>query len=100
MNTILITGSAKSLPIKKANETSYKVIYSVMIWAAQEGKQIELITMRQETLNGYDDLWQLAKRKTADYFKNEIFLDGAYTSYLDNLILLNPAPTVYANESI
>lgn len=83
MNTILITGACDVCPI------TGKVNYNVNIWASKEGEQIQLITYLEPVLDDYSDLWKLAKQKVMSYFKdNTKFDDGAYTQYLDHLILV------------
>lgn len=80
MNTILITGTAKC---KDA-----KVRYDVFIWAASEGEQIKFITALNDNLQGYSELWAIAKKKASEYLKNDLLTDGAYTQYLDHLHIL------------
>jgi hypothetical protein len=81
MNTILITGTAKS--------EGNKVSYNVNIWASKEGEQIQLITWQSMLLDGYNTLWSYAKGKVCGYFGNDHkFDDGAYTTFLDQLIMI------------
>ena len=89
MNTILITGTAKQANQQSGNELKYMVTYDVNIWAAIEGEQIQLVTYFTDTLNGYVELWAIAKDKAASYFKNELLKDGAYTQYLDHITILD-----------
>jgi hypothetical protein len=89
MNTILITGTAKTIPVKISHiSNGFKVVYDVIIWASLEGEQLQFITSTQQTLCGYGDLWQLAKTKVCSYFDTSILQDGAYTQYLDHLTIL------------
>jgi hypothetical protein len=89
MNTILITGSAQ-----QANETGnlggtiYRVKYDVNVWASIHGEQIQLITYFTDTLSGYTELWRIAKDKASAYFKNELLKDGAYTQFLDHIVVI------------
>lgn len=78
MRTILISGTSRPAELG--------VHYSVFIWAAQEGEQIQFITAKGLVINGYTELWALAKSCVLSYFGDELFLDGAYTQYLDHLI--------------
>jgi len=81
MNTILITGTCKT--------EGNKVNYNVNIWAAKEGEQIQLITWKSVQLADYSFLWVLAKSNVMAYFGNDAkFDDGAYTTFLDHLIML------------
>ena len=90
MNTILITGTAKTIPYKiSACTTGFKVQYDVHIWASKEGEQLQFITSKYEwLLRGHGDLWALVKVKVREYFKMPKFDDGAYTQFLDHLIII------------
>lgn len=88
MNTILITGTAQTIPVKISPKTTgFKVEYDIYIWGANECQQLQLITCKKETMCGYGDLWNMAKNKAASYFNEPLFNDGAYTQYLDHLII-------------
>ena len=89
MKTILITGTAKTTSVKISNlTTSFKVQYDMNIWAANDTEQIQLITYFDKLLCGYGDLITEAKNIAAKYFNDELFKDGAYTTYLEHLILI------------
>ena len=92
MNTILITGTAKQKIIHQFNDSDnpirFKVEYDINIWAANEGQQIQLICTHNEILQGYNELWAIAKNKASDYLKNDLLNDGAYTQYLDHIIMI------------
>ena len=92
MNTILITGTAKQKINyqfdDRINPIGFKVQYAVTIWASNEGKQIQLISTHNETLQGYNELWTIAKKKASEYLKNDLLNDGAYTQYLDHIIMI------------
>lgn len=79
-NTILITGSAVSTGINDP------VKYEINIWGQHGGNPIQLVTVKKLTLKGYDWLWPEVKPIVADYFKDDKFLDGGYTTYLEHLI--------------
>lgn len=82
MNTILISGTCKM--------EGNKVQYNVNIWASKQGEQIELITWQTALLSGHPVLWTLAKSKVISYYGNDVkFDDGAYTQFLEHLILIN-----------
>lgn len=82
MNTILISGTAK--PDGNA------VHYNVYVWASKKGDPIQLIKWFSGTLADYRVLWALAKSNVMSYFGNDDkFGDGAYTQFLDHLILIN-----------
>lgn len=82
MNTILISGTAT--PLRNRN-----TLYGINIWAAKEGEQIQLITYKTFECRGYDYLWSFAKSNVMSYFGNDAkFDDGAYTTYLDHLVML------------
>lgn len=82
MNTILITGTAKTT-------ITGQVEYDVNIWAAKEGEQIQLIRPLDKILTGYSELWEVATQSVIKYFDNfHKFDDGAYTAFLDHLIII------------
>jgi hypothetical protein len=81
MNTILISGTCKP--------EGNKVNYNVNIWASKSGQPIELITWQSALLDGYNTLWSLAKSKVMGYYNEDVkFDDGAYTQYLDHLVMI------------
>ena len=81
MNTILITGTAKP--------EGSSVNYNVNVWASKEGEQIQFIKYQSMTLAGYNILWAYGKSIAISYFGNDVkFDDGAYTQYLDHLIMI------------
>jgi len=88
MNTILISGTCKTVPVKVSRTTTgFKVVYNVNIWASLENTQLQFITYKDNVLLcGHGDLWQLAKDVVSNYFKEEKIRDGAYTQYLEHLI--------------
>lgn len=81
MNTILISGTA-------ITKGSNLVQYAVNIWASQSNNPIRLINYIDTKFTGYVDLWEYAKNKAEIYFQDSQFQDGAYTFYLDHLIIL------------
>lgn len=87
MNTILISGTSKSIPIKSKIGVSFKVEYNIIIWASKEGDQLQFVTAKDGLVNcEYGDLWSAAKEIVSAYFKEPLFNDGAYTTFLDHLI--------------
>lgn len=83
MNTILISGTARHL------ENS-NVKYVVKIWASLENSPLTYIREIDNEFSGYSELWAYAKQRAKGYFLTDNKLDdGAYTQYLDHLILLN-----------
>lgn len=87
MNTILISGTAQTLPVKISRiTTGFKVMYKVNIYGSVNNSPIQYITEKEVLLCGYGDLWTIAKNCAKDYFNEDKFLDGAYTQYLDHLI--------------
>jgi len=81
MNTILITGTAKP--------EGSKVNYNVNIWASKEGEQIQFVKSQSMEISGYSTLWAYAKSIVISYFGNDAKLDdGAYTQFLDHLIII------------
>lgn len=80
MNTILITGTAKSVSMSE-------VEYDVFIWASQHGGELKLVKPYKVTNAGYNELWSDAKDIAAGFFLNPSFEDGAYTQFLDHLII-------------
>lgn len=83
MNTILITGTARSL-----NQKDVK--YDVWIWGALAGQPLQLITTKEVVNGGYNDIWKLAKDTAEAYLKEPRLQDGAYTQFLDHLIIRWP----------
>lgn len=80
MQTILISGTA--IPLGS------KVEYTVHIWGSKEGQQIQFITLFDGIItSGYNTLWDKAKAVCVAYFDEPKFEDGAYTQYLDHLII-------------
>lgn len=84
MNTILITGTAKNISSNHIHE----VEYNVMIWGAQSGQDISVITYFNERLIGYGALWSTAKKKAVEYFNNPRMEDGAYTNMLEHITII------------
>lgn len=80
MNTILVTGSVRHLT------TNNKNLYDLYIWGSREGEQIQLIRPIELQVDGYNDMWREAKKIAGKYFKDEKFIDGAYTQFLDHII--------------
>lgn len=91
-NTILISGTAQTIMQRnpETNGTIIKSYYSVHIWGCQAGDNIEFIKPFEGILNGYDELWKVAKQTAVDYFSNEQMMDGAYTVLHDHLITKMP----------
>lgn len=84
----MITGIAKQIGKPTINGIEFSVEYDVNIWAAKDGQQIEFITSKKQVLPNYNHLWDMAKDKVVNYYKEPLFNDGAYTTYLDHLIIL------------
>jgi len=83
MNTILISGTARHL-------INGNVRYAVNIWASLENSPLTLVSSIDKELIGYNGLWEFAKKRAKGYFLTDNKLDdGAYTQYLDHLILIN-----------
>lgn len=81
MNTILISGTAKST-------VTGQVEYDCIIWASKEGEQIQYIRNIDKILANYSALWAMAKANVISYFGNDNkFDDGAYTQYLDHITI-------------
>lgn len=82
MNTILITGTAKMT-------ASNNVEYDVILWASKEGEQLQVIRTYDTIFRNHSELWKKSKIDVSYYFgKSFKFYDGAYTQYLDHLILI------------
>lgn len=90
MNTIMITGTAKTMPVNTSPIcVSFKVEYDVNIWASKQGEQLQFISSKKLTLCGYNDLWRLAKSNVISLLGDDAkFDDGAYTQFLDHLIMI------------
>lgn len=93
-NTIFITGTAQTIRQHnpETNGTIIKSYYNVHIWGCQGGDCIEFIKPFEGIINGYDELWRIAKQIAVDYFSNEKMGDGAYTVLHDHLITKMPVP--------
>lgn len=91
-NTILISGTAQTIRQhnEETNGTVIKSYYNVHIWGSLAGDNIEFIKPFEGILNGYDELWRVAKQIAVKYFSAPLLADGCYTVYLDHLITRMP----------
>jgi len=83
MNTILISGTVNTYTAKDNIFT-----YAVNIWGCNTGESLQFITSKNIFATCYGDMWQQGKDIAAKYLKNDLLTDGAYTQYLDHLIIL------------
>lgn len=81
MNTILLSGTARLTP-------DDKVRYDIFIFGCRSGEDIQFVRPLEENLNGYSQLWDKAKQLASDYFNSDQFSDGAYTRFIDHIILI------------
>lgn len=85
MNTILITGTVKTIGKPSVNGVDFNTEYDVQLWGSREGEQIQFLRPIDKVLSGYNDLWKLAKETASKYFESDKFQDGAYTQFLDHI---------------
>lgn len=81
MNTILITGT-----VKRVEPNDFK--YEVYIWGSKEGEPLRVFVCGVLISGGYDDLWKFGKECAQNYFKEPRMNDGAYTQFLEHIILI------------
>lgn len=82
-NTIFISGTYKAVFDLQSGTT--KVQYNVQVLCHTLTEPLTFITVINKELDGYGQLWRVAKENAAHYFNDPKLTDGAYTSFMDNL---------------